>query len=596
MSWTRCSLLILPLVAAAGALLLVKSAPADTEPKIGGKVPDLTFKDTRYLPRSLDDFENKKAFVLAFTSTGCPLVGRYLPVLHRLEKDYRDKGVQFLAVNVGADDSITAMASQAVEHEMEFPFVKDFDAKCARALGVTRTPEVVVLDAERRLRYRGRIDDQHRLSGSRAKATRHDLKEAIDALLAGREVTLKETPTDGCLITRQTFHKPEGTVTFAEHVAPLLQKHCQDCHRPAGSAPFSLVTHRQMTARSDMIAEVVSEGRMPPWYASPDHGTFINKRGLLPTERDLLLHWLKSGMPMGDEAKLPKPRLDVVKPSKWQIGEPDKVLTAPEHELPAQGDVEYKYVALPHVFLQDTWLQGVQILPSNPRAVHHCNMAYGSVAGGVKKSHFITGFVPGNGPMFLEEGLGFRLPAGSALFLEIHYVTSGKPEKCTLSVGLKYVGGTLKKQLHHVFLEHTRFTIPPGAPGHRVAVTEALSHDAIGIGLFVHMHLRGRDMSFRAHYPDGSSEMLLIVPNYSFDWQMPYVFEKGKKRFPKGTRIECVAHYDNSAFHPFNPNPAATVRYGRQTRDEMFNGFLFYTDAGEELNLELDAKTGRPRK
>jgi thiol-disulfide isomerase/thioredoxin len=596
---------VLLVLGAVGILLAPSSlsslAPASGEKgegegaKIGDRIDNLTFKDTRYLPRSLDDFEKKKAFVLVFTTTGCPLVERYLPALQRLEKEYRGRGVQFLAVNVGADDSIVAMAAQGVEHDMEFPFVKDFDGKCAAALGVKRTPEVALLDAERRLRYRGRIDDQYRLSGARSAPTRHDLKEALDAVLAGREVAVRETPVDGCLITRPTNPPPAQPVTFAEHIAPLLQKHCQDCHRPEASAPFALVTYRQVTARAEMIAEVVAEQRMPPWYASPNHGSFTNRRGLTPAERETFLHWLRSGMPRGDEAKLPRPRPDVEKPSKWLMGEPDLIIKAPEHELPAEGDVDYKYVVLPHVFLHDTWIQGVQILPDNPKVVHHCNMAYGTAAGGVKKQNFITGLVPGNPPMMLEEGMGFRIPAGSVLALEIHYVTTGKPERCRISVGLRHARGTVQKQLQHLFLEDVKFTIPPGAPAHRVVVNGTLEHDALVVGMFAHMHLRGRDMSFRAHTPDGKSETLLVIPNYSFDWQMPYVIETGKKRLPKGTRIECIAHYDNSPFNAFNPNPTAAVRFGLQTRDEMFNGFFFYVDEHEQLNLEIDPKTGKAR-
>ncbi|HXG08889.1 MAG TPA: redoxin family protein [Gemmataceae bacterium] len=587
--------LVLALFAGAVGFLMARPDAGDRPVKVGDRIANLTFKDIRYLPRSLDDFTDRKVFVLVFTTTGCPLVERYLPTLSRLEKEYRDRGVQFLAINVGADDSIVAMASQAVEHEMEFPFVKDFDHRCVRALGVKRTPEVVVLDAERQLRYRGRIDDQYRLGGARSAPTRHDLREALEAVLAGREVAIKETPVDGCLITAPVPPAPPTLVTFTEHIAPLLQKHCQDCHRPEASAPFSLVTYRQVTARADMIAEVVAEQRMPPWYASPHFGTFANRRGLTPAERDLFLYWLRSGMPYGDESKMPKPRPDVAKPSKWLIGEPDLVLQAPEHELPAQGDVAYKYVVLPHVFLHETWVQGVQILPDNPKVLHHCNMAYGTLGGGVKKRNFITGYVPGNGPMILDEGLGFRIPAGSVLGLEIHYVTTGKPERCRIAVGLRYARGTVQKQLRHVLLEDLKFVIPPGAPAHRVAVSKTLEHDVEALGLFCHMHLRGRDMTFKAHRPDGTSETLLMVPNYSFDWQMPYVFERGKI-LPKGTRLECIAHYDNSAFNAYNPDPTREVRFGLQTRDEMFNGFFFYTIADEQLNLAIDPKTGRPMK
>ena len=152
---------------------------AKSAPKLGDPIGKLAFKDIRYVPRSLDDFRSSKTIVLLFTTTKCPIAQRYLPALKRLDADYRERGVQFVAVNVGPDDTITDMAEQAVRHGVEFPFVKDLDGSCVRATGVTRTPEVIVLDADRRLRYRGRIDDQYRLGGARDTATRNDLKDAI---------------------------------------------------------------------------------------------------------------------------------------------------------------------------------------------------------------------------------------------------------------------------------------------------------------------------------------------------------------------------------------------------------------------------------
>jgi thiol-disulfide isomerase/thioredoxin len=569
------------------------SAAADGEVKVGDVVENLAFKDIRYLPRSLDDFPDARAFVLVFTNTACPLVQRYMPTLTRLEQDYRTKGVQFLVVNAG-DDAIVAMAAQAVRHEAAFPFVKDADGTCVRALGVRRTPEAVVLDAARRLRYRGRIDDQYRLGGTRAEPTRHDLREALDAVLAGRDVAVKETPVDGCLITLPEPRPPAGPVTFADHVSPLLRKHCQECHRPGTAAPFALVTYKQVAARADAVAEAVADQRMPPWYASPEHGTFTNKRGLSADERDTLLRWVRTGMARGDDSKLPPP--PAAEADSWQIGKPDLVVSAPEHDLPAAGLIPYKYeLLLKYVFPEDTWVQGVQIRPDNPRVLHHCNMAYFKFPDGFRQANFITGTVPGGEAMTLDHGVGFRIPKGSSLVLQIHYVTTGKPEKCRIAVGFKYADGLIQKNLKHVLMEDRKFAIPPGAPAHRVAAGFVLPYDAVGVGLFVHMHLRGKDMTFRAQLPDGSAETLLVVPNYSFDWQMPYRWEPGKKRFPKGTRLECVAHYDNSPFNAYNPDPRATVRNGQQTHEEMMNGFVFFTDAAEELNLEIDPKTGRVR-
>jgi peroxiredoxin len=585
-------------VTAAAVMMVTISqtqAPGKDVP-LGAAVADLHFKDIRYLTRSLDDFGKKKAVVLVFTNTTCPVVQRSMPTLKTLEKEFRDKGVQFLAVNVGAEDTIVQMAAQAVRFEMEFPFVKDADYACVDALGVKRTPEVAVLDAERRIRYRGRIDDQHRVSGSRAAPTRQPLKDALEAILAGKEVATKETPVDGCLITRPESKGPSKNVTFAEHVAPILRKHCQECHRPGTAAPFSLLTYKEAKGHANAIGEVVAEGRMPPWFAAPDHGKFANQRGLSATERDTITDWVRFGKPLGDESKLAPIPPEFAKPAKWRIGDPDLVLTTPEHDLPANGDIDYKYVILPQVFSQDTWITAAQILPDNLSTVHHCNMMFFTLKEGFRQANFVTGYVPGGDPLSVKGGVAFRMPKGSSPALQIHYVSTGKPEKCRISVGFKYADGVVQKRLQHLLVYERSFEIPPGAPAHRVESTRTLNCDAIGLALFAHMHKRGRDMSFTAHYPDGTDEMLLMVPNYSFDWQMPYRWEAGKKRFPKGMRLETVAHYDNSTFNPYNPDPKATVREGQQTKEEMMNGYFFYIDANEQLNLLVDGKTGHAKE
>ncbi|MBI3463801.1 MAG: redoxin family protein [Planctomycetes bacterium] len=579
--------------------------------KLGEPVPRLTFKDIRYVPRTLDDLPGKKAYVLVFTTTQCPVVQHYMPVLKRLDAEYRERGVQFVSINVGSDDSIMDMAEHALQYEIEFPVVKDFDAVCARTLGVPRTPQAIVLDERRTLRYRGRIDDQYRVGGTQPAATRRELRDAIEAVLASGPVPTPETAVDGCLITRSEWTPPAAPVTYAEHVAPILRKHCVSCHRPGTAAPFALTSHSSVAGKADMIAEVVAEQRMPPWYGSPRHGNFINRRGLTADERATIIDWVRTGKPRGDESKLPRAETDGLanRPTadgKWLIGRPDLIIEeATAHELPAEGVIPYKYVVLPHLFAHETWLQGVQILPDNPAVVHHCNMGHMRLGEKPTVGNFITGFVPGGDAMALDSGVAVRIPAGSMLALQVHFVTTGKPEKCRLAVGLRYARGVVQKQLRLVLLENKRFAIPPGAALHLVGQSQTLDRDGVGVGLFAHMHFRGRDMTFLAHPPNepaeagtptgGTSETLLVIPNYSFEWQHSYRWAPGAKRLPKGTRIECIAHYDNSPFNPYNPDPTATVREGPQTFQEMMNGFFFYVDEHERLELEIDPATGAVR-
>jgi hypothetical protein len=397
---------------------------------------------------------------------------------------------------------------------------------------------------------------------------------------------------DGCPITRsEPLEKKD--VNYAKDVAPILKAHCQECHRPGTVAPFALQTYKQVASRAKTVAEVVTDGRMPPWHAAPEY-QFSNHRALSADERETLLAWLRSpDRPRGDDRAVPEP---LPPAGDWRIGRPDFVVTAPEHTLPASGDVPYQYALLPTLFLNDTWVQQIEIKPDNPRVMHHCNMAYVKPGEKFSIDNFITGQVPGGAPMILDHNIGYKIPAGTLLILQIHYVTTGKAEQCKISVGFRYARETVDEQLRLLYLATNRFAIPPNAAAHPVSVTRELNCDAIVLGLFSHMHLRGKDMTFNAKYPDGKTDELLLVANYSFDWQQPYVYAAPGKKLPKGTRIECLAHYDNSAFNPFNPDPSATVRDGPQTYHEMMNGFFFYIDANEKLGLVIDEKTGRVKK
>jgi Redoxin len=576
------------------AIAFAAEEPATTRPAPGQKVGMLEFKDIRFLARTLDDFGPKKAFVIVATSGDCPVARRYLPVLNALEKSYRDRGVQFVALNVGPDDTITEMAADAVESGVEFPVVKDFGLRSARALGVSRTPEAVVLDADRVLRYRGRIDDQFRVSGDRPDAIRPALRAALDDVLAGRTVAQAETPVDGCLIAFQSAATtPTSTTppTFAEHVATIFQKHCQDCHHAGTEAPFPLVSYRDALVHAEMIAEVIDDRRMPPWFASARHGTFSNQRGLSADERETVLDWVRSGSPKGDLTKQPAPR--TFSTGRWRIGTPDLVTTTPlAQSIPATGYVDYRHVVFPYVFARDTWVQAIEILPDNPRIVHHANLGYLTLGAQVREENFLTGRVPGGDPMVLDEGTAVLIPKGSIIGLQIHLTTTGKPESTRISVGLKYPRGPVHKRLYHQQVHTNRFQIPPFAPFHPVTASRKLDFDATGIGVFSHMHVRGKDMTFLARLPDGAVDTLLLIPNYNFDWQQSYRWPMGSKKFPKGTTLEVLAHFDNSAFNPFNPDPKVAVGVGSQTFNEMVYGFYFYTRDDEDLNLVIDPKTG----
>ncbi|MBI3117924.1 MAG: redoxin domain-containing protein [Candidatus Hydrogenedentes bacterium] len=565
----------------------VGSLAAAGDAPIGTVIDNVTLKDIRYLPRTLDDFGQPKVLVLAFITNTCPLARRYLPKLVELDREFAPQGVQFLVVNVGPDDAIMDVAYHALEFQAPFPMLKDMTGNAVRKLGMTRTPEVAVLDAQRALRYRGRVDDQYRLGGVKPTVGRADLREAIMAVLAGKEVEVSTTPADGCSITFPPQPAPDPRFTYAEHIAPILNARCAACHHDGGSAPFALTSLKKAAAHAEMIAEVVGEGRMPPWYAHPEFGTFENERRLTPREKSLLLTWVASGCPEGDAAQAPAS--PVFEDNGWAFV-PDAIIEAStEIALPASGFVDYRYVFLPYEVQEDTWVRAIQILASNPRVLHHANLFFQSADGKFERAkHFLTGTVPGNLPRPLPEGMALLLPKGAKLGLQIHYVTTGKPETDRPRVGVLLSKSPVRQRVYYKILDDESFKIPPGDPMFAVRGAAAMEEDVSVVALFGHMHLRGRDMTFRAKYLDGREEILLCLPNYSFDWQLSYYPPLGQMKLAKGAELECVAHFDNSRLNPYNPDPAKTVEYGPQTVDEMMQGFIFYTRDNEALSTTSD--------
>ena len=588
-------------------------APGPRALKIGERVERLSLKDIRWVERSLEDFAYAKALVLVFLDTSCPVAARYVPKLNTLAREYERRGVLILGVNSSPGDTLLAMAADALEKKIEFAVFKDFDQSAMRALAVERTPETVLLDAGRVLRYRGRIDEQYRPAGESPSEGRKYLREALDAVLEGRLPSVPEAAAEGCRITQRQSPSRPG-VNFSEHIAPILQRRCQECHRPGLPAPFPLLEYEDAARRSSSIREVVEERRMPPSYNDPRHGDFVNRRALTEEEVETIAAWVDAGAPRGDPSKLPQP---IEWPaSEWQIGEPDQILAMPrEFEVPTTGYVEYQYADLARApaesssgagtvaggvasevyqFPHDAWVQSIQILPGDRKALHHANLYIVPPAPADARPMFVTGYVPGGEVTRYGDGCGILVAAGSRLRLQLHYVTSGRALRDRTRVGIVFAKGIVERRTRVLMVINNKFEIPPQDPAYEVRGSGRLARDTVGVGLYCHMHLRGKDMTFIARYPDGSSETLLSVPNYDFNWQMSYRWAEGRKRLPAGTVVETISHYDNSRLNPFNPDPSSTVREGQQTYQEMNYGFLFYTEADESLGVEVEPGTGRP--
>jgi peroxiredoxin/mono/diheme cytochrome c family protein len=552
---------------------------AENNGSVGKKVENLSLADFRGKNHSLSDYGDSKLVVLAFVGVECPLCKMYGPRLEELSKEYGPKGVTFLGVDSNRQDSLTEMAAYARQHGIEFPLLKDLNNTIADAVGAERTPEVLVLDRDRVVRYRGRIDDQFGFqSGTgyvRPKISRRDLGHALDELLAGKDVSQPTSETAGCLIGRVRPVTGNGEVTYSDQIARIFQDRCVECHRPGQIGPFALTSYEEAAGWASMIEEVVREQRMPPWHADPHFGTFENDSSLTKKEKDQIYAWVAAGAPEGDPKKLPEPRKFAG--THMMPFEPDMIVAMADEpfDVPAEGTVEYKYFRVDPGFKEDKWVKTAECLPDNRGVVHHIIVFIRPPEGtakGIEAFGHLTGYAPGTRPHVLPDGMAKFVPAGSELIFQLHYTPNGTPQKDCSRVAIKFEDPkNVKWRVATVGASNGQFEIPPHADNYPVESNQKFERDIVLLSLFPHMHLRGKAFHYEALYPDGTKETLLDVPHYDFNWQNSFIF-KDMKNLPKGTTLHCTAHFDNSEQNLANPNPEETVRWGDQTWEEMMIG------------------------
>jgi peroxiredoxin len=550
-------------------------------------VADFTLPDAVGQARSLHEFLDAKAVVVVFLGTECPINNAYLPRLAELDAAYSAKGVQFLAVNANRQDTAARVADHAKRYRIPFPVLKDGGHVVADRLGAERTPEAFVLDAERRVRYRGRIDDQFGIGFQRVKPTRNDLAEALDELLGGKAVSQPTTTVAGCLIGRTVRTKGDGGVTYAKDVSRILQANCQECHRPGQIGPMALLSYDDAVSWSAMVREVVSDGRMPPWHADPRHGRFTNDRRLSAADRDTLLKWIDNGCPKGDDKDLPPPRTFA---GTWAVGKPDAVFTMnKEYHVPAKAGkngIPYQYFFIPTNFPDDVWVRAAEVRPGNRAVVHHIIVYVHDPKKGRLRTGdgigegFLAAYAPGDMPFVGAPGMAKKVPKGGILVFQMHYTPNGTEHTDQSSVGLVFAPEPPKYEVRTRSIAQRRFEIPPGDGNHEVKSASTFNKEALLVSLLPHMHLRGKSFEYQVVFPDGKRQTLLSVPRYDFNWQSNYRLAE-PLRLPAGTRIECTAHFDNSAGNPNNPDPTKLVRWGDQTWQEMMIGFVDYVVPNE---------------
>lgn len=553
-----------------------------------------------------------KATVLVFLSTECPICIEYVPELNRLVQDYAGKPVELFGVISDPVQKRGDAANFVKKFELQLPVLFDTTGQFADAFRPTHVPECVVLGADGRIAYRGRINDLYAEVGKkRPLATTHDLRGAMDMLLDGGQPRVAHTTPVGCRFERRALAEGgERAVTFTRHIAPILYANCTQCHRPGEIAPFSLISYEDAAKRAEWIGDVTASRLMPPWRAAEGYGHFLAERRLSESERKLLAVWAERGAPRGDSADMPAlPDF----PQDWQLGKPDLILEAPHSvHLPADGPDIFHHFVIPAPFAEDRMISAVEFRPGNPKVVHHAVLlldrsgiareldakspepGYVTTGGtGASLAGMLNVWAPGVTPRHLPEGIGIVAPKNADLVVQLHLHPAGRAEDDRSRIGIYFAKKPVTRPLmsRPIVFGPINVDIPPGATDHRLSAAFELPIEVTLTGILPHMHLIGKEMRISATLPDGATEPLIWIKDWNFNWQDVYLYRRPVV-LPKGTKIEISARYDNSSDNPFNPNsPPERMLFGMGTNDEMclglFQGIVNHPDDVKVLRTTL---------
>ncbi len=522
-----------------------------------------------------------KAVVLYIHGLGCTTVRDSLPALKALRDTYAKQGVEFMLINANPQDDRKALQTEAARIQLDLPILKDEAQLVIQSLQAERTGEAILIDTKTwAIRYRGPIDDRVHYGSQRPAATRHYLNDALAAVLDKETVAVSQTPVFGCVLNIEPHRRP---LSYAGDVVPILRDRCINCHRAGGVGPWAMDRYETVRAWSPMMREVIMTKRMPPWQADPAVGELLADRSLRTEEQKTLVRWIDGGAPRGDGPDpLAAQPPDGVK--DWPLGEPDLVIKLPEQKLPAQGVLPYRWFKIQVPIDKNRWVRAVQLKPSNTAVMHHgfvlvlypARHKDREPAWLEGRNGFFAAHVPGLDVRPMPEDSGQWLPAGSTLVFQLHYITVGAPASDRPVLGLYFHRAPPPREYAVASASNRDLRIPPFAANH-IETAETTFRERVRLyGFYPHMHYRGRHFDYVAHFPDGRSERLLSVPNYSFGWQTLYRL-KTPREIPAGTRIVARAEFDNSEQNPVNPDPAQEVRWGLDSDDEMLVGYLMYT-------------------
>ncbi len=552
----------------------------------GSFVPNFRLTDHTGATRELYYESTGKAIVLVFTAANSPRAVQTAAALRVLRARFPATSVTIWQIDSNlAADRATIAADQTL-YNNPTPVLLDDAQLVASEYGVTSQLETIVINPSNwTLSYRGPLDNAD--PTTLAAPTQNFAADAVAALVAG---TASFSGTRVALSPSAVpLDLPAPSVPdYATQVAPIVLARCVSCHSTGNIAPHVYAQYSDLAAKAEAIRQDMLLKKMAPWHADSRYGVFSNNSALTPAEMATLSAWARGGAPRGTSATDPLATATPPPSGAWPLGQPDLILTIPTQSLPAKGPIDYRYITVATNQSTDRWLRAAVVRAGNSRAVHHALVFDGTLldvllnGGGL--GGFFAGYVPGYEQTWFPEGTGKFLKAGTPLTLQMHYTATGQAETDATQIALYFMSAPPTRQLFTKAASNTSLSIPPGMKEYEreASFVASTTKDVMLYELNPHMHFRGKRVRFDALYPDGTSETLLNVPQYDFNWQSMYRLAQ-PKRLPAGTSIRVRGAFDNSAQNPANPDPKATVVFGEQTSDEMFIGYVNYAELPDKV-------------
>lgn len=403
------------------------------------------------------------------------------------------------------------------------------------------------------------------------------------------------------------------SVTFSEHIAPIIYKHCTTCHRPGEVGPFPLTNYAEVSAFASTIQYVTQIGYMPPWKPDPTYQRYQKENFLTDQQKQLISDWVNQGSVEGNPDLAP---VLPTFPNGSQVGVPDLVLSfAQKHIISSNNNDEYRFFVLPTGLTQDVKIKALEFRPGNKRLVHHALIwedttgqalaadlatpQYGFTNNQGSSMSFdqqqLPGYVPGAAPVVYSNGITQRLHAGSDLKIQVHYAPSSVDETDSSVVNVFFENNGANRIL-------TSFTMVP-IPGiiqngpFVIPANQTIEfHGKITVPFDVslysvspHCHLLGTHWKVYAVKPNNDTIPIINIKEWDFNWQGSYLMKQLIK-ITAGSVLHAYAGYDNTANNINNPNnPPQIVTWGEGTSDEMFYlplGYFIYQQGDENIVFE----------